>query len=128
MDIIVTGLTELQAALAHAEADVGKETRQVVSRGALQVKKEWQQRWSRIAHAPHIPRSINYDLTTTGDGTSADIGPDRALGPELQGFLGSILEYGGIHSGPNPGGLPAIDAEEPRFERAMGDLGESLLD
>ena len=36
--------------------------------------------------------------------------------------------HGGIHSGPNPGGLPAIDAEEPRFERAMGDLGESLLD
>lgn len=124
----IVGLAEWEADLLRAAVTAPVEVRQVLFRGALNIKKDWQRRWSGIAHAPHIPRSIDYDIEGSPLAPEAQIGPNRELGPEAQGFLGAILEYGGIHNGPVPGGLPALDQELPRFERALADLSVELLD
>lgn len=121
----ISGDKELIADLEAAAADVASEGEKVVSKGALNVKNDWKRAWSSIKHAPHIPRSISYDISNDGAEISAVIGPEDD--PVTQGYLGAILEFGGIHSGPVPGGLPAAAAEEPRFAAAVADLAEKLL-
>jgi hypothetical protein len=124
--VSVTGDTELIAILEEAITHVPDGARGVVSKGSLNVKNEWKRSWSRIAHAPHVGRSISYDITDHGEqGVESEIGPvDDAL---TQGFLGGILEFGGLHSGPVPGGLPALANEEPKFLKAIEALSEELL-
>lgn len=92
------------------------EVAKVVSKGALNIKRDWRKRATGIAHAPRYPRSINYDLS----GFTAEIGPEDS--PENQGFLGPILEFGGAHNGPRNDGGQALEAEAPRFEKALHDL------
>jgi hypothetical protein len=126
----IVGLSELLATLEHVQADGPRQFKGVVSRGALNVKRDWRQGWSHISHAPHIPRSIDYDLDSTGDEYEAEIGPNMDLGPQLQGFLGRILEYGNPEgtSAPNPAGLRALTVEEPRFVAAVEKVAMDLLD
>lgn len=97
------------------------EVTNVVSKGALNIKRDWRQRAQGIKHAPRYPLSINYDLHEF----TAEIGPEDT--PENQGFLGPILEFGGAHNGPRNDGQQALDAEAPRFEKALQALiGRSL--
>lgn len=123
--VSIRGNDELIAELEAATGGALPGARQVVSKGALNVKTDWRRLWSGIKHAPHIPRSIDYDLESDTDGASAQIGPQDD--PVTQGFLGAILEYGGIHNAPVPGGQPAFDAEQPRFEAAADALLRKLL-
>lgn len=102
------------------------EVRQVVSKGALNIKQGWADRWKGHSSIRHLPRSINYDVTSDAGGAEAEIGPDPA---KLQGNLAHLIEfgnaeYGSVRNAPIPGGLPALAAEEPRFVKALGDLGE----
>lgn len=124
------GLDGLLADLERMQEEGPRQFRGVVSRGALNVKQAWRRGWSGIAHAPHIPRSIDYDLDAQGEEFNAEIGPNMDLGPELQGFLGRILEYGNPEgtSAPNPAGLRALEAEDPRFVAAVERVAVDLLD
>ena len=115
-------------------ADVAPaETRKVIAKGALNIKKDAQRRSSGIAHAPNYPRSITYDSHETPAGGWAEIGPDKDKkvgGGKVQtpGDLGHLFEYGGPRNAPIPHMGPAGDAELPRFEKAMQDLAERLLE
>ncbi len=126
VSVSITGDTELIAILEDAITRAPDGARGVVSKGSLNVKNDWKKAWSRIAHAPRIGRSISYDITDHGEqGVESEIGPvDEAL---TQGFLGGILEFGGLHSAPVPGGLPALAAEEPKFTKAVEALSVELL-
>lgn len=110
--------------LAEADRDAPKQGRQVVSKGALNVKDDAKDRASGLAHAPYYPQAIGYDLNTTGDVTSAEVGPDKG---KRQGALGNILEYGTRNNAPIPHLGPALDDEEPRLADAAGRLGAELL-
>jgi hypothetical protein len=55
----------------------------------------------------------------------SDIGPDRSRGAAAA--LANIPEYGTVKNAPIPGGIPALAAEEPRFEKAMQDLAVKAL-
>lgn len=123
----MTGLNELIVAFELADRALVPKVAAVTGRGGLGIKRDWQRRWSGIAHAQAIPQSIDYDTHIRATEVRTEVGPNRSRGPHLQGFLGAIIEYGGIHSGPVPGGVPAADAEEPRFERALADLAATLL-
>lgn len=106
-----------------------REVRQVVSKGALNIKKDWADRWKGHPRVKALPYSINYDVDQAGDVVSSEIGPDKDKtvggGPfRTVGNLGNILEFGTPNNAPIPGGLPALAAEEPRFVSALGDLGE----
>lgn len=125
LSVSITGETELLAVLERAITEVTPEARAVVQKGALNVKTEWRKSWTGIKHARRIPYSITYETTFDPGFIGAEIGPeDNAAN---QGFLGHIFEYGGIHSPPIPGGLPALANEEPRFQAAIEILSLKLL-
>lgn len=96
-------------------------TREVVQRGALNIKRGTQKRWSGHAHAPALPRAVTYDTHDTLTGASAEIGPDK---DKRQGALGNLFEYGSVKNAPIPGLAPELALEEPKFLKALGDLGE----
>jgi len=76
-----------------------------------------------LAHAPHYPRAITFDLRHGLTYTEVEIGPDKDL---PQGPLGNLINYGSANNPPNPHIEPAADREEPRWhghmERIAGDV------
>lgn len=117
-------LEEWAAVLDRAAADVLPEGKRVVDKGALNIKNDWRDRWKGHAHFPDLPRAVTYDSAIDGMTVRAQIGPDKGL---RQGALGNLIEFGSRNNAPIPGGLPALDAEEPRFRKAVADLGGKLL-
>lgn len=96
------------------------ETRKAVQRGALNIKKDTQRRWSGMRHLRHLPAAVTYDTHETLTGASAEIGPDRS---RPQGKLGNIAEYGAPpKTAPRPGLAPSLEAEEPKFRKALEDV------
>lgn len=129
MTIRVTGLRELEVEMTRAAERMLPEVTAVVSKGALNVKKDWSARWKtefshKAAHAGRLPYDINYDVAPRPGGVSAEIGVDKS---KKQGALGNIAEFGSPTSAPHPGGVPALEAEAPRFEAAMLAVTEKLL-
>jgi hypothetical protein len=118
LDGLVKAFVRVQAAAVPAVDGV-------VAKGALNIKTDAARRASGIAHAPAYPRSIGYDLFHTPWTSQAKIGPDK---DKRQGALGNILEYGTVKNAPVPHLNPALDAEEPRFVKALGDVASGLLE
>jgi len=118
-------LRALAVDLGRIPAKVAPAAVAVVSKGALNVKTDWAQRWSGLAHAPMVDEAVTYDILTGPLGViSAEVGPDK---DRPQGALGNLLEFGSVHNAPAPGGLPAAEAEAPRFEQAAAALAARLL-
>lgn len=124
MDVRIEGGRELIASLDKAISKALPEAEQVMVKGAVNIKEDWRRRWSGHPHFPALPNTIGFDLFHTLGTVHAQIGPDK---DKRQGPLGSIIEFGTPKNAPIPGGLPALEAEVPRFERALADLGERLL-
>jgi hypothetical protein len=121
----VHGLGELLADFARAQTRSVDEFAGVVTKGAVNVKTDWRQRWSGIAHAPALSAAVTFDVTFGLGRVEAEIGPDK---DKRQGALGNIIEFGTENNAPIPGGLPAAEAERPRFEKALGDIGGRMLE
>jgi hypothetical protein len=119
------GLTELIEDLRDAGEHVVEETRKVVSKGSLNIKKDVRARWQGIAHAPALPRAVTYDVKVSGTTVTGETGPDKA---KRQGALGNLIEYGSQNNAPIPALSPALDAEQPRFLAAMENLAAGLLE
>lgn len=121
------GLKELRAVLDGADREILPEVGKVVSKGALNIKRDWQARWRGLTRLPGLARTITYDTETRGQIASAEIGPDHRRGGQAP--LAHIPEYGmpQTNTPPHPGGRPALEAEAPRFERALADVAGDLL-
>lgn len=119
LHVDVSELTGLGRDLDAAPAKALMDTRAVVQRGALNIKKDAQKRVTGLKHAPAYPRSIGYATHTTLTGASAEIGPDKE---KRQGALGNLIEYGSVHNPPRPHLAPALEAEEPRFVKALEEV------
>lgn len=111
--VSIKGERELVAEFEDARVFTRSEAKKVVAKGSVNIKTDWRRRWRGIAHAPRLPISISYDITESDAEISAEIGPVE--GPALQGFVAPFIEFGGAHNAPHPGGLPALQAEEPKF-------------
>lgn len=98
--------------------------RPVVQKGALNIKNDWRRAWSGLDSAPYLASAVTYDITDAGSLVTAEIGPDKSL---PQGALGNLLEFGSVNNAPHPGGLPAAQAEEPRFAEAAERLAIEAL-
>jgi hypothetical protein len=125
MGATVSGLTELREDFHKAADEIVADTRKVVAKGLLNIKKETKARWSGLAHAPSLPGAVTYETTTSGSGASGEVGPDKA---RRQGALGNLVEYGSVNNAPIPALNPALDAEEPAFAKALEDLGGDLIE
>lgn len=118
------GLKSLMAELEHAAMVAPGEARKVVTKGAVNIKKDWRRRWTGHPHAPALPYSVGFDLAFHGLEAEAEIGPDK---DKRQGALGNVFEYGTPNNAPIPGGAPSLEAERPKFEQAMNNLPKYTL-
>lgn len=119
MTFDVDGLTHLVADLNRASVTAGAAAHKVVTKGALNIKKDWQQRASGLAHAPLYPASITYETRIKGGAVEALIGPDKS---RPQGALGNLITYGSVNNPPTGDDIAVIEAEAPRFVDAMRDV------
>lgn len=123
-------LEALERDLERAAERAPAEAHKVVSKGALNIKNDARETWKRElrgGHARRLHYAVGYDISRVGgDEVIANIGPD-ADRDRLQGPLGGIIEQGSINNAPIPALTPAWKKESPRFEDALGDLGERLL-
>jgi hypothetical protein len=109
----------LQHHLVRGIPRAQRDTRAVVVRGALNIKRDWRvnARASAPKHAPSYPRTIGYDVHTFGpDQVLAIIGPEKS---GRQGALGNLLEYGSVKNPPHNDGGRALVNEVPQFEAQM---------
>lgn len=123
------GLDDLVVDLHSVPEKLMPKVRGVVSKGALNIKGDWADRWKGHPSIRHLPRAINYDVTSGRDFAEAEIGPDPG---KRQGNMAHLIEfgraeYGSVRNAPIPGGVPALTAEEPRFVQALADLGEEVV-
>ena len=125
--VTVGGLDKLIEAFEKADRDAVPEAKKVTGRGCLNIKNDWKARWTGLKALPGLPRTITYDVTAGRDWILGEVGPDHRRGG--QATLAHIPEYGmpQKNTPAHPGGRPALDAEEPRYERAVEALGEDLL-
>jgi hypothetical protein len=122
-------LGELAEDLRLASEEVIAKMRPVVSRGAANIKDDWRTAWKTLGpHITDLPWKVNYDLDDDGSTIDAQIGPDLEKGGQAP--LANIIEFadGNVRSAPHPAGAHALAAEEPRFEQAVADVAEQLLD
>lgn len=121
---------QFAALLLGAAAASPKETVQIVRKGSGNVKADARRNVQMTAprRNAHAFLDINYDVDIQGATVVGDIGYDT--GPGKAGNLGNLLEFGGggDHSPPHFDLALALAEEEPRFEEALADMGERLLD
>lgn len=118
LSIDTSDLKKLAARFDRSAGLAAAEVRPVVQRGAYNIKKDAQDRIGRGPYTPGYARSIGYDSHQTPTSAWAEIGPDK---DKAQGALGNLLEfeYGTPWSAPTPHLRPALEAEAPKFERAL---------
>ena len=126
----IHGMAELLAHLEAIPAEAEKKFGRVVGRGAMNIKADWKRRWSPrigggLEHLPHVVRGIGYDTTERATHFLAEIG---VIKTNPQASLAHFAEMGSINNAPNPGGLPALRAEDPRFVQAVQDAAVELLE
>lgn len=97
-----------------------KGVRPVVAKGCLNIKTATQRRWTGLSNAPALARAVTYDTHLTPTGAWGEVGPDKA---KRQGDLGNLIEYGSVNNPPRPGLAPSLAEEDPRFGKALEDLG-----
>jgi hypothetical protein len=118
IDLDGSSLNQLRADLAEVPENAHVNIRAAVRFTAHGIRDGARQAASGIAHAPHYPRAITYDVTDlgVGRGVSAEIGPDKS---RPQGALGNFLEYGDPRTPPQAHLGPALDRWTPDFVHGL---------
>jgi len=122
-------LNRLVADLAEVPAGAHRRVVQAVKYTAHGIRDFARGAVSGLAHAPHYPQAITYDVDDLGEakGVTAEIGPEHE---RRQGSLGNILEYGTIKNPPYAHLGPGLDHWTPDLqqglEKAAADALEAL--
>ena len=126
VSIDASELRTLTADLTSAGARVAGEVRPLVQAGAMAIKKQMRAEMGASAHFKGAAQAIDFDLIDRPGDVTAEIGPK--VGTGQVGGLGGIAYFGSSRGGgtvADPQG--ALDAEAPRLERAIADLGGRFL-
>lgn len=124
MDIDLSDVDTYIAELGRVPKELHDEVVKVGEKGALNIKRDWTQAWSGHSYIAPLSRSVSYDRRFRGTDVEWEIGPDKG---RAQGPLGNIIEFGSVKNAPIPGGLPALDREAPRTEKAISDVLGKVL-
>lgn len=126
VDIDTSELRAVTKALSESADRVEREHRQIVSKGALNVKNQLRAEMGASTYFGAAASRITYTMSGNRSFSEAEIGPES--GPGDPGSLAGLAYFGGSIGGgtvPDPRG--ALEAEIPAFERAMLDLVGDLL-
>jgi len=115
----VISLSQFADEMAKAAAEFPDKVHKAIEDSARAIRDDWRARWRGLGDARLLWAAVTYDVYDEGAGSRAEIGPDKAL---PQGALGNLLEFGSINNAPRPGGLYALEKEEPRFIQAVEDM------
>lgn len=121
----VSELRTLSRDLARIPDTVQRGVRPVVSKGALNIKREMQMDLASSQSFSPITFSVSYDVKVDRGAVEAEIGPDK---DRYGGALANVAIFGTSRGGgtvPDPS--VALLAEADRFEAALGALFEGLL-
>ena len=124
--IDTTDLATLSADLTKAGAVAKRELRPILSKGALNIKKQLKKEMFASRHFKGTGSAISYDIKADGTSLIADIGPSSEEGSP--GNLANIAYFGTSRGGgtvPDPKG--ALEAEAPNLEKYLLDLVDGLL-
>lgn len=108
--------------LDHQGAKVVLAQRQVVKKGALNVKKQLQAEADGHPHAARMPQAITFDVELDGKEIVADIGPEK-------GGVGSLAFYwlGNSRTAPVlPDPMLAADKEAEAMAEWLGKVAEDV--
>ena len=108
--------------LDHQGAKVVLAQRQVVKKGALNVKKQLQTEADGHPHAARMPQAITFDVELDGKEIVADIGPEK-------GGVGSLAFYwlGNSRTAPVlPDPMLAADKEAEAMAERLGKVAEDI--
>ena len=122
----VSELRSFSRDLGNAGAAAAPLVRAVVVKGAVNIKGSLRADMSASRSFKGITPEIDFDVVAERDGVSAEIGP-RAE-PGSPGNLANVAYFGGSRGGgtvKDP--QAALDAEAPKFEKALGDVLEGLI-
>lgn len=104
------------------------QVRASVFRGAMQIKTQLRAEMGTSESFRGVVNSIDFDILGNAAFSEARIGPKSGPGG-VPGDLAHIAYWGGSRGGggtvPDPQG--ALDAEAPKFEKAVADILEGLL-
>ena len=124
--IDTTDLATLSADLTKAGAVAKRELRPIISKGALNIKKQLKKEMFAHRYFKGAGSAISYDIKADGTSLIADIGPSSEEGSP--GNLANIAYFGTSRGGgtvPDPKG--ALEAEAPNLEKYLTDLVDGLL-
>lgn len=118
--------------LEKSSADVQRDIRPVVQKGALNIKQAFNDSFRGSTHFKGISGSVTFDTKVTAGGVEAEIGPDKSRHPGVPGPgttrpaapHANIAIFGGAYGGGGSVDDPTkhLDAEAPKFEKALGDV------
>lgn len=117
-------LAQLAADLRMAPARAHRESKRVMKRGALEVKRGMMKEFSGHRYAGHVPGSLEFQQVD-GDGLVYDVGELDSAGP--QWGIAAILAYGTSNN------APVVDHTKPAareglvLQEKLGDAGEDAV-
>ena len=116
---------ELAADFTRVPGELSRHAIPVLSKGALNIKNQMRESFEASGNAGfrYVGRTVSYDLATEGSELSAEIGPDKPSGALANVAIFGTPRGGGTVADPRE----ALEAEAPRFEKALADLAEELF-
>ena len=116
---------ELAADFTRIPGELSRHAIPVLSKGALDIKNQMRESFEVSGNAgfKYVGRTVSYDLHTEGNELSAEIGPTKPEGALANVAIFGTPRGGGTVADPRE----ALEAEAPRFEKALADLAEALF-
>ena len=116
-------LREFGTELGKVPIRVAVGVRPAVKKAGTNIKQQLRDEMAQSGHFGQAAKSIGFDVTDGGLGV--EVGPSRGR----PGSIANIAYFGGRNGGggtvPDPRG--ALEAEAPRFEKALTDLVGEIL-
>ena len=122
VEIDASELREFSTELGKVPGKVVTGVRPAVVKAGVNMKKQLREEMDKSKHF-RASRSINFDVSDGG--LAVEVGPSKGK----PGSIANIAYFGGVNGGggtvPDPRG--ALEAEAPRFEKALTDLVGEIL-
>lgn len=120
VDFTADGLDRLVVDLGKAGRKVTLGSAKVMAVGARKIRDGMREDFTGHAHAPAIPRAVDYTVT----GLAFEVGVNKN-GP--QGALGNLLAFGSSNNAAVVDHTAAMRRELPSLQRYLADVAEDAL-